>query len=511
MHRFEVPVPLSQSMIWSLQSRSYQAGMRAWDTGAVPSHMSSNAFLADRYARVIEGFARDLGPAAGPLTIIEVGSGAGRLAFYILHSMERLWQASTGSLPPFRYVLTDFATDNIDAWQACGAFEDFVKRGLVDFAHFDADLPGTLTLRHSGEQIEAEGGLPNLVMVANYVVDTLRQDQFHVEDGQLFEVRVAAAVDQPAEISDPDVLSKIELDRDNVPADLPYYNDPALDALLERYRNKLKRSSFLIPVAFINAMRYLARMTDGPMLSLVGDRGYSTLAEMEGLAPASILVHGDYFTMPGNFDSLGAIAASSGGGAMVSDDVDRLFVVGSFLFRARPAAMPELARAFRHAIVDGGPRDLYSLLRNIGDAAKNLPPAAALFALRLSNYDPRTMMQLSPAIEKAAREAPRQVRQAMIAALDRVAENHYPLGSSRDIIYRQGRLYQYFDAHDRAIRCFGMSASASGNHYMRHYRMAQCHAALGEVAAARQHLDSCLAEVPDFDRGKKLLAGLKRV
>ena len=121
------------------------------------------------------------------------------------------------------------------------------------------------------------------------------------------------------------------------------------------------------------------------------------------------------------------------------------------------------------------------------------------------------MMQLSPAIEKAARGGPRQVRDALFAALDRVAENHYPLGSSRDMIYRQGRLYQAFEAHERAIRCFETSAMDAGDHYMRHYRIAQCHAALGAVAAARQHLDLCLAEAPDFDRAKALLSKLNRV
>jgi tetratricopeptide (TPR) repeat protein len=511
MHRFEAPVPLSQSMIWSLQSRSYQAGLRAWESGTVPSHMSSNAFLAQRYAKVIEGYARDLGPKAGPLTILELGGGSGRLAFYMLRNLERIWQAASGSLPPFRYVVTDFAAGNIEEWLGCGVFDDFIRRRLVDFAQFDADLPGPLTLRFSGDQIEADGQLPNLVVIANYVVDTLRQDQFHVEDGVLSEVRVAAASEQPAELSDPEILGKIELDREYAPAQMPYYNDPVLDAMLERYQNKLKRSNFLLPVAFINTLRFLARTTAGPMLGLVGDRGYRSLVEMEDLPPASLTRHGEYFTMPGNFDSLGALASAHKGGAFISDDVDRLFIVGGFLFGSRTAAMPETGRAFRHAVGDGGLRDLYGLLRNLADVARELPPSAALFALRLSNYDPRTMMMLSSAIEKAARNAPRQVRESLIGALDRVAENHYPLGSSRDMIYRQGRLYQQFEAHDRALGCFEKSATESGDHYMRHYRIAQCHAALGEIATARQHLDRCLTEAPDFDRGKALRSKLKRV
>ncbi len=511
MHRFEAPVPLSRSLIWSLQSQSYQAGMRAWEAGIVPSHISSNAFVAERYARVIEGFARDRGGRDGPVTIVELGSGSGRLAFYILRSLEKIWQAAAGSLPPFRYILTDFATDNIDAWQKSGAFDDFARRGLVDFAHFDADMPSSLALRQSGDQIDIDGRLPNLVMVANYVVDSLRQDEFHVENGVLSEVRVAAASSKTGELTDPEVRASIELERERAPIDLPYYNDKILDGLLERYQRKLLRSTFLFPTAFVGAMVFLQRMTAGPMLSLVGARGYRSLAEMEGLESAPLNLADGYFSMPGNFDALGGVAAAHGGGAMVSEDVDGLFLTGGFLMGARPAAMPETSRAFRNALGNGGARDTYGLLWNIGGVAGDLPPSTALFALRLSNYDPRTMMHLSPAIEKAAKSESRRVRAAMVDALEKVAENHYPLGSSRDMIYRQGRLFQTFEAHSRALACFQESANDSGDHYMRHYRMAQCHVAMGEVAKARQHLDHCLQENPEFDRALKMQAKIAKL
>ena len=45
----ETPSRLSESPIWSILKRLYQ-GTQAWESGAVPSHMSSNAFVAQRYA-----------------------------------------------------------------------------------------------------------------------------------------------------------------------------------------------------------------------------------------------------------------------------------------------------------------------------------------------------------------------------------------------------------------------------------------------------------------------------
>ncbi|MBT6983025.1 MAG: hypothetical protein HN956_01605, partial [Rhodospirillaceae bacterium] len=100
MHLYEQPVRLSHSIIYDVLKDAYQrAGMDAWDSGEVPSHWSSNAFIARRYAAVIEGFARDVSaldqadnnPHPAQITILEVGSGSGRLAFLVIkHLLELL-------------------------------------------------------------------------------------------------------------------------------------------------------------------------------------------------------------------------------------------------------------------------------------------------------------------------------------------------------------------------------------------------------------------------------------
>tara|TARA_R110002073_G_scaffold43375_19_gene120759 strand:- start:1442 stop:1723 length:282 start_codon:yes stop_codon:yes gene_type:complete len=57
-------VPLSRSPIWELQ-RSYYSrlGVNAWQPNMVPNYVTTNPFIAQSYARVIEGFLEDFAPA----------------------------------------------------------------------------------------------------------------------------------------------------------------------------------------------------------------------------------------------------------------------------------------------------------------------------------------------------------------------------------------------------------------------------------------------------------------
>src|SRR5713226_795118 len=88
---------LSDSLIWRLQRDFYsQKGEEAWLTGRTPYYVTSNAFIANAYARVIAGFLRDcagatsnLGPLdpKAPVYILEVASGSGKFGFLFLKKL----------------------------------------------------------------------------------------------------------------------------------------------------------------------------------------------------------------------------------------------------------------------------------------------------------------------------------------------------------------------------------------------------------------------------------------
>ncbi len=60
MVQLEGPTLLRHSKLWQLQKNYYESyGLKCWTEARVPNFVTSNAFLANTYAKVIMGYIRD--------------------------------------------------------------------------------------------------------------------------------------------------------------------------------------------------------------------------------------------------------------------------------------------------------------------------------------------------------------------------------------------------------------------------------------------------------------------
>ena len=207
---------LSESQaLWSQLFEYYEGKAQdAWHSGDVPFHITSNAHQAKAYARLIEAYVDDHRFAAvadgkrgaraaldpnEPLYIIELGAGHGQFALLLLAELARRFgggdDGDADRVAPRRrqrvvYVATDLAPSNVAAWQRDPRFAAHARSGLLDFAVFDCLSGRELRLRRSGATL-APGTVRNpLVVVANYLFDSLPADAFRVARGALLEGRL---------------------------------------------------------------------------------------------------------------------------------------------------------------------------------------------------------------------------------------------------------------------------------------------------------------------------------
>jgi hypothetical protein len=107
----------SQSKIWQLNRNFYQKkGPSAFSEEIVPHNLTSSSSVGKTYAELIFGFLKDLsskGKTVDPVYILELGAGHGRLAYHILVHLERLILRTNIDLPPYCYILSDIAEDNL--------------------------------------------------------------------------------------------------------------------------------------------------------------------------------------------------------------------------------------------------------------------------------------------------------------------------------------------------------------------------------------------------------------
>jgi hypothetical protein len=184
----------SGCVLWSLQRDFYkEVGEQAWSRGIVPNYVSSNAFIAKCYARVVVEFANEWysGALGGdpdrnePIFLLELGSGSGKFAFLLINQLLRLGEFFPDVGPrlegfPFRVILSDVAEKNVAFWRQHRALRPFFERGIVDTAILDAENVGGAVRLASGASIDPSTLKSPIMSVSNYVFNSLSHDAFQV-------------------------------------------------------------------------------------------------------------------------------------------------------------------------------------------------------------------------------------------------------------------------------------------------------------------------------------------
>jgi hypothetical protein len=399
--------PLSQSPIWDRQRAFYE--QRGGDAFAeIPHEAVDNPWVAAAYARVIAGFARDVG--AQP-TVVELGAGAGRFA----HNLRR-------ELGDVRYVLTDFAQSQLDAWAANPALEGF------EFLRWDL----------AGEDIPAIDG--PLVVIANYVFDSLPADAFAVRDGVLEECLVE--VGEELELTYARRVST-------------GYGDPDLDALVEHYRTNLADTVVTIPVVALAALRRLRREH---LLVLAADKAFSTEEALDHRAAPQPARHSGAFSLMVNFHALGLYAQRHGGELLHGGDRHAAIDVGALVF----GAGAETRAAYADAIARFGPGDLAVLTAGVERVADGLTVDEIVALLRLSGWDATTLHGVLGALREKAADADPASQEDLREALIEIDDRHFPIAGEPDLPFAIGLLLYELQDYEDAIAYFEASLEQHG-------------------------------------------------
>ena len=130
-----------------------------------------------------------------PFYILELGTGSGRLSYYILKKIEKLQQQLHLQTIQFRYIMSDFTERNLKYWKTHPALQRYLNNGVLDFAIFNMEEDTTLQFHQAGTVL-TEGSMMNpLTVIANYIFDTVSHDAFTVSDGKIQESLVSVTTD----------------------------------------------------------------------------------------------------------------------------------------------------------------------------------------------------------------------------------------------------------------------------------------------------------------------------
>ncbi|MFC4304423.1 tetratricopeptide repeat protein [Cohnella boryungensis] len=514
MQTLEVNVRLSQSRLWDYQNQYFsRKGVEAWRNGEVPHYVTSHPVMANCYAELVFAFLQDrqrMTAASSlpnePLYICELGAGSGRFAYHFLTRLSALCQECDLPLQSFRYVLTDFTTSNLEFWRRHPSFERYWSEGLLDMALFDAQQTEEITLLLSGTTLRANSLGSPLVVIANYVLDSLPQDLYYVHKGTLSHCLVTLETAEPVDESEPaQALKKVKARYLRRRCTEPPYPEPELASLLDRYSASTDNGYLLYPAIGLRCLRRLRALSgESGLLLLTADKGSHLIGDLLSANPPELVRHGSV-SLSVNYHAFKAICEAEGGIALFPDIGFNHVNVGALFMASDAIRYRETARAYRRLVAEFGPDDFYSVISHAKRSITEMLIEDLLAYLRLSLYDAHQFSHYYPRLMELAEQASPREKTAMLDAVDQVWQLYYPLGEKRDLAFQLGSLLYELESYERAIFYFKQSARLYGGYIGTSYNLALCCHMLDRVDQAEGYLRNLLSLEPDFEPALELL------
>ena len=261
----------------------------------MPFYATCNPFIANVYAELIFSFIRDWikqhpKSVQFPFYVLDLVAGSGRFNFYTIKRLCEFLDEAGMKTIAFKYVMSDFYRNSLDFWSNHPALMPYVQCGVLDFLLFDIEKDKDIPLRKDNSD-----PLTNpLVLIANYIFDTIMQDYFYLENKQLHESLLTVTT-RKSNTQDGRVLEmeKTNVNYSNHRIGNNYYNNPDIDGVLMSYKEIINKRPFTFSIFALQLLQKLMLLSQNRIFLILADKSYSTV---DGLM-ASNYTHNLFFTV----------------------------------------------------------------------------------------------------------------------------------------------------------------------------------------------------------------------
>ncbi|NQY73933.1 MAG: SAM-dependent methyltransferase [Candidatus Margulisbacteria bacterium] len=504
--------PFSKSAFWKIQGDYYlNLGISAW--AQVPFYATSNLVIAKGYAFTIfkflqEGLKNGIIDREEPVYLVELGAGQGKLTYHILNYLVPMLKEFNMEDVKYRHVMTDFATKNIEFWGSHHQIMSYVKKGYVDFAHYDATLNKGIHLIHQKITLN-KGKCKNPIMViANYFFDAIPHDVFEIESGKIKEGLVDLFTPQDnldgQQVKD---LNSVDVHFHFRDTKLPYYEDKTLNDVLSYYLERFDHSSILIPVGGIHCLNHLSSFSDGRLLLISGDKGYGSESAINNLPAPRVACQGSFSIMV-NFPALSKYIELKDGFACQPDSQQglKIFLMGMGL----PAEkLKETLFTYKHCLSEFNSQEFLAIKNVIIKYADDVSLQDILATIRLSEWDPKIVMAFSNQLIEKIPNAGISFKEELSQNMGRIRQNHFHIPNQSSHIFEIGRLYYALGEFEEAIDCYKESLDSYSEDWGAHFNVGLSYYYLEKDDEALTHFKKALELSPDSDMVQEWIDKLK--
>jgi ectoine hydroxylase-related dioxygenase (phytanoyl-CoA dioxygenase family) len=499
-----------QSVVWSLLHRFYmEAGPAAWSNKIVPQRSTSNAFCADTYAAIVASFFKELiaeGNSEPPI-IIELGGGSGRFAWQFLNRLFNYHFSDEDPCPEFTYLLTDGATKNIAAWKAKARFAPLIESGVLDFAQLLIE-PDPVIRQDSGDLKPADLVGRPLIIIANYLFDSIAANMFRVRDHTIEQVFVQTESTERNFIRKPITSFESVSDRfQSRPVKGEPTGHPIIDEALRKYAQRPGDFHVVVPQICLEFVEKFVHR-DTPMLLLAGDLAYSDPSEFELASP---LIFDTYFAHHTNLHIFGEMFGAYGGTMQSQRHKDANFSCSLFSLAGKnrwaELALGRTRETAQALLKDFNPYDAHEMIDLIESTAAEMSIRQAMALIRFSKFDPDVAAACIPHLLFNIEQGEEHIDRAQLyetymeafrAYFPDGSESHFDCGIA-ELFMRLGFHAQAKQLIDHAIGEFGPTAP-------RLFARSLALFNLGDLASSEQTVRAAARLDPQFAPAQRMIA-----
>ena len=506
----------SKSLLWKFQ-RDYfiGKGVNAWAQGDVPFYITSNAFIAYGYAQTALRYLQD-GLKAGtinpdhPIYMMEIGTGSGKFSFLFLkHMYDFLHQFKLNHLK-FCYIMSDFTESNVGYWQQHPQFQKFLNAGMLDFAIFATGESTSIHLIKQNITLGENSCVNPLIAVGNYLFDTIPSDLFRVSAGKLEEGLISLKTPKENLVNENTVHApeRVQVDFSYREINLPYYNNPAFDAVLSDYTHHLGDGNFLAPTSAIACIDALRKISNNRLLIIGGDKAYSSMESMANLGAPHIAFHGSFSLMV-NFDFISRYFKNIGGDSLMPEDHEG-FKICLFSLGQKFSELPETSWAYEHFTRHMSTKEFLEIKNFLIKDISQLDLDSLLALLKFSYWDTdifySVVSQLANIINQASPSYLRTLRQG----LKYIEENYYFIRSYKNVPFELGHIYHLLGDLEEALLHYQQSLDFFGAESPIHFNIGLCYYYKQDLPTALGHFKKAVEFNPDNASAKEWIAYVEK-
>jgi hypothetical protein len=504
--------PLSQSLLWGKIGEFYEAhGRSAFTEHTVPNYVTTNAFVARAYSRVIFGFLKDA-IAAGqidpehPIYVIEIGAGSGRLGYRTFLELRNLATAAGLSLN-IKLILTDLGEANREFWLNHFRLVPLIEQGLIDVARFNVSTDRELHLEASGVHL-APGSFKNpAILLANYVFDTLPCDLYWVDaEGQLSEslVELCSSV-EVQDWAEPKVWGSLTMNVHRRPIQSTSYADPAWNAIMQQCVAQVRDGVVVFPAGALRSLGNLSELFNNRFLLLSSDKGYHH-PEFSPTKEVHFSIDG-CFSIDVNFRAFELWFQSLGGQSFFPSYNNKRLETCAFA-RLDSVPLVNTALAFEDAIAAFSPYDYLRVAMWAEPGQRPISILEYLAFLRLSNYDSLIASRHADQLLEKIPNAKAEERHQLLLAIDRVWAGYFPLGEQEDAPLALGKMMIALAYWEPAVELLIASVGIYGETGENTYHLALCCLQLDDLERAAYLAGQAVKLAPNEPKNQDLVKAI---